>query len=466
MTAASFAAMNLAMAASTTPVTVSYTAEARQEPASSSFNFATQAIGIAAANRHVVVGISTRATVTVSTVTIGGVSASSVVAINAGGTQVSMWIAAVPTGTTATVAVTTSGSCARCFLGVWAMYGSSGTASDTFSTATGDPLAATGFDVQANGVAIGYMFDNNNSTATWTNLTERFDQGDGSNAFHTGASNEFSTAQTGLAVSVNEAAANNVPGFVLAAFPPGPSGGGGGGPDPIVGSGTWTDQNVSGENYVEYATADEIEYGVYVAHQYGGDRNSIKSWGVEGVSGVVVCGGDFGGADQVNTNNWEKVKRVIDDVKSRYAISKFMVLGVSGGGRMAMGIPAIYPGAVQASISQLGIYDVAYFYNDSVARGDSGTAAQIASDCGGTPPNSYSDQCSPKFYVDDFENCHVWVDSCTGDTVVQPYQQSEFVTDVTGNTGVTVVEYRTRGGNHVPDYTWLKDKITEAKALI
>lgn len=98
-----------------------------------SHSFAAQAIGTAASNRYVIVLISigqdvgtTYTNGVPSTVTIGGVAATKLYApIPTGGDGdaiVSMWGALVPTGTTATIAMTWPVSQRRVGLATWALY--------------------------------------------------------------------------------------------------------------------------------------------------------------------------------------------------------------------------------------------------------------------------------------------------------------------------------------------------------
>ncbi len=89
------------------------------------FTFTGKAIGPAASDRYVFVGtMQHAATRTVSSMTVGGVSASLVVRQQGGSITSELWMANVPTGTTATIVVTWSGSVDLfCGIGVWSATG-------------------------------------------------------------------------------------------------------------------------------------------------------------------------------------------------------------------------------------------------------------------------------------------------------------------------------------------------------
>lgn len=163
--------------------------------------WASKAIGTAAANRHVVVGIFTRTGVSISSVTIGGISATSVVTVTNGNNHAALYIAAVPTGTTANIVVTYGSTSVVHAIAVWAIYGANATAHDTGSDTT-DTFSPSSFDVPAGGVAIGFVSGANSppsNNAAWTGLTEDVDVG-ADEAGCYGASAAFASAQTGLSV--------------------------------------------------------------------------------------------------------------------------------------------------------------------------------------------------------------------------------------------------------------------------
>jgi len=215
-------------AAAAVPVTVSYTASAGDATDATAYTFSSQAIGTAGANRKVVVGTScTRsagAATSVSTLTIGGVSATLVVAAPTDGVNdrpTEFWQADVPTGTTADIVVTWGDAAVRCGIGVWAVYDAASAANDTGSSVA-DPMTDT-LNIPANGVAIGFSNSSGGTPAThvWTGLTEDFDSvNPEAEDVYSGASDAFAVVQTGLTIESNPSVASAANGFVIASWGP------------------------------------------------------------------------------------------------------------------------------------------------------------------------------------------------------------------------------------------------------
>jgi len=168
----------------------------------SSFTFSAQNISTAASDRYVIAGISFRAvgTVTFSSVTIGGVSATlhstSYNTVGGNSTGTCLAIAAVPTGTTADVVVNLSGTALRCGHGLWRVTGlASATPTDGSGSTASAPTYA--IDVVAGGFAIGCAYSADTATASWTGITEKYDEAvEGAGSRHSGASDVFATTQT------------------------------------------------------------------------------------------------------------------------------------------------------------------------------------------------------------------------------------------------------------------------------
>lgn len=207
------------------PVALAYQTQVSNTADLSSYSFASTAIGTASTDRIVVVGItvsaaSSGATRSVSSVTIGGISATQLShVVGATWMTAAIYAAAVPTGTTATIAITMSGTCGRCACAVWAMTGGSITPFDTATdtNASADPNAS--IDVPANGGAVAAAGSATSTTTTWTGLTERVDTALEGFSTHTVASDVFASAQTGLSVTANFAgAADNS--MAMASFSP------------------------------------------------------------------------------------------------------------------------------------------------------------------------------------------------------------------------------------------------------
>lgn len=143
------------------------------------YTFASQSFGATAADRKIVVGVGARGSgnFTISSVTIGGVTATLVVNSSSGlQDQAALYIADVPTGTTGSVVIVLSTGILRCGIGVWRMIGAaSSTPTDTGISAA-DP-ATTTLTISANGSGVGYGIQiDATSTATWTGLNEDFDE--------------------------------------------------------------------------------------------------------------------------------------------------------------------------------------------------------------------------------------------------------------------------------------------------
>jgi hypothetical protein len=187
------------------PATVSFTDNMVDDSTLTTYTFTTRAIGTAAANRVVVVSVSTERNTgtrtTVSSMTIGGISATLAVALSSVDEEMELWEAVVPTGTTATIVVTLAAASVFCACGIWAVYGSGTTAYNTASH-TGTLSLSASLNVPAGGVAIGASAVNTGATWTWGGITENFDATHRSgNRNYSGASLAFAVAQTGLSIT-------------------------------------------------------------------------------------------------------------------------------------------------------------------------------------------------------------------------------------------------------------------------
>ena len=114
------------------------------------YTYTSQAIGTAASNRIVIVGVTnySASSSRPSSVTIGGISATGIgTGISDGNCHASIWYAAVPTGTTATIAVNYGAANGYNNIFVWSIYGNATTVG---YTATGGVSNATVSGVNAN----------------------------------------------------------------------------------------------------------------------------------------------------------------------------------------------------------------------------------------------------------------------------------------------------------------------------
>lgn len=179
-----------------------------------SYTFSSQNLGTAAADRYIVVAIATRksgATTTISSVSVGGVSATIVVqqSNTVTNTCVSgIAIAAVPSDTTGDVVVTFGASVLRCGIALYRADNLfSATAFDTDNSAVQDPTVS--LDIPGPGFAIGTATTGTATSTTWTGITEDHDTVlEAANSF-TSASLSFGTGQVGLSLKADFAINNN-----------------------------------------------------------------------------------------------------------------------------------------------------------------------------------------------------------------------------------------------------------------
>ena len=170
------------------------------------YTFSSQNLGEAAFDRTIICAVSgrtqdgTSSGNVISSVTIGGVSATiAVQGQNSGNTQ-GIAIASVPTGTTGDVVVVFAETMTNAEVSLYRCTGISTTVYDS-----GTSTASVGtydLDIPANGVAVAMMKnDDGSQTATWAGLVETYDEQDTTGNDISGSAAEFSTTQTNLTVS-------------------------------------------------------------------------------------------------------------------------------------------------------------------------------------------------------------------------------------------------------------------------
>ena len=189
-------------------VTVSFIGSTVSTANATNYTFTNHAIGTAAGNRKVVVavGVSGSSTQSITSMTIGGSGASEIVEQANTDNEVScaLYELAVASGTTATIVVSGGRSANNCGVAVWAVYGAeasaSATAADYAAASAADPTLS--IDCPINGAIIASSHTNNGgSTFTWSGVTENYDETIEATRTHSGASDAFDTAQSGLDVS-------------------------------------------------------------------------------------------------------------------------------------------------------------------------------------------------------------------------------------------------------------------------
>ena len=170
---------------------------------SQDYTFSSQNFGDAAADRYIICGITLKnhySGKVIDSVTIGGVAAT--ILQNRNSLQIcALAIALVPTGTSGDVFVgTDSGYNDRGAIALWrATSLKSATPEDKGESDANAPTY--NIDVSAGGFVIAVGLTGSSPTATWTNVTEKYDQVI-ENTCMTGGSDEFATAQTNLPITV------------------------------------------------------------------------------------------------------------------------------------------------------------------------------------------------------------------------------------------------------------------------
>jgi hypothetical protein len=184
------------------PITADFTAQVLDNVVDTlPHAFAAQSIGTAAANRTVACFLTYATTNAsgVATLTIGGVSATLVASIVDQSNQFhDLWVAAVPTGTTAVVELLTpTVSMQQFHISLYAIYGAASSTPTSTDTDQLDGITSTDLSVSltvvAGGVAIAknYATDPGSQATTWTELTEDDDAGTWASAHK-----EYATAAT------------------------------------------------------------------------------------------------------------------------------------------------------------------------------------------------------------------------------------------------------------------------------
>lgn len=189
------------------------------------YTFASQSLGDAAENRYIIVAIKTRdsgnSAKTINSVTIGGIPATIVVQRqnNAANSSIAgIAIALVPTGTTGDIVITFSEEMLRCGIGVYRAIDINPTPIDIGSSVASNPTYS--IDIPAGGFAIGAVANSNSndSSAVWSGITEKYDSIVESVMLSSGASDEFVSAQTDLALTATISGTNTEPVGVFASW--------------------------------------------------------------------------------------------------------------------------------------------------------------------------------------------------------------------------------------------------------
>lgn len=188
------------------------------------YTLADQAIGPAFSDRYVIVAITAGGTTAIASVTIGGIAASAI-GVAGDGTHLlsALWIALVPTGTTATVVVNVGSGWSR--IGI-ACYSVTGLQSITPYDTGSDLSMSSGvmddvIDVPDGGFVIGIAYNGQACTFTWTGLTEDADfAAETSRSCSMASKSNFSGGAVNFAVSATQSllGAGSFPSFFMASL--------------------------------------------------------------------------------------------------------------------------------------------------------------------------------------------------------------------------------------------------------
>lgn len=174
------------------------------------YTFSSQNLGTAAAGRYIIVAIEARksgvdTTLLVSSVTVGGVSATIAMQrlVSSTNTNIAaLAIAAVPSGTNGNVDVTFSSGMLRCGIQLYrAVDINSSTPHHAVTHFNGSTDPTASLNIPAGGFAIGCATSAASTAATWTGLTEDHDSVVESFLTVSSASQQFASAETGRSIT-------------------------------------------------------------------------------------------------------------------------------------------------------------------------------------------------------------------------------------------------------------------------
>lgn len=183
---------------------VAYLQSASSGTNTATYTFPAQNLGAVDINRYIVVGTLARSADgnndSLSSITVGGITASTAVEINDNGNHASISIVQVPTGSTGDVVVTFSDTQTNCEIALWRdiKVDNSAVPTDT-GTSNAAPLTAT-MDV-TKGFMVAVAKTDAAGTATWVGLDEDFDGADAESNRKSGASKTFLGGVSGTTIT-------------------------------------------------------------------------------------------------------------------------------------------------------------------------------------------------------------------------------------------------------------------------
>ena len=188
-----------------------------------SFSFTSQSFGEAASDRYILVAASGRKSggtgtnTGVASMTIGGVSAAQIVTSTSNSANIiQLWGAAVPTGTSGTVAITWNVAQNKCGIGVYKMTGRNTTAITTTSS-TAAPLTSGAQFLNSRASLIGAAYTGDTATATWADATEDYDTSHGGESWSQSGAVNNSVGSRGATTTCTWTT-SDAPGAIFAIF--------------------------------------------------------------------------------------------------------------------------------------------------------------------------------------------------------------------------------------------------------
>ena len=160
--------------------------------------------GTASSDRYICAIVTARNTSTFTTAaTIGGIAATSVLELlNSSGSfhRASMFLAAVPSGTSGNIVLSFSVPIIRNMISVFALTGIDGPTPYATATSTANPASGT-ITIPADGLAISGTYNILGGAYTWSGLTERHDDILNTNNYWSAAGDDFATLQTSRVIT-------------------------------------------------------------------------------------------------------------------------------------------------------------------------------------------------------------------------------------------------------------------------